>query len=271
MRRAIPYSAVFVALLFAPLTEPGARAQDPLPVKVAFSFSDAATASRYKSAQPVILDSLIATLDRTCRFWKFASNVDGVTELRFQALKQTEKWDLVLELWNPIASRVEKQWSMTLFGPGVVARMGLPSKSQWPLEVKRAFQAGLLTDDPESLFGSLRSFAPLGKEVALTASAMDAVLPLSWDVYQGLAVSKFRIACRLGAEMVTLHSEGCGVARSYLNANFQGIVVRHARWSQGNTSEKPGNHLNEYKRLKPASFYLEQYLPAPAGLARADH
>jgi hypothetical protein len=93
-----------------------------------------------------------------------------------------------------------------------------------------------------------------------------AVLPLEFDKYRELSLSKFLIMCEWRDHgIVILHSTGTGAPMDFTPdaPKFKGIWVVLNKWDFGGNIEEVSIHVNDLPGLKPRALYLEQINLAP--------
>lgn len=249
------------------------EAQEAEPIYVVFEFRAAAVSNLYSQTelmdvQRKIGESLAARCAAKLTFWDFqAGTVNDYPRLSVW-LDPHGGWAIQMTLSRAAGdSRPAQPWMVTLFPPGEIGeRRGYPAADRWPELIKMAFDERMLGEKRDQVFTVLRESVPLGKIVLPIGSPTPgagshrALLPLRWDRYGQLAMSKFRIDCNSDQGRVKLHSKGVGQPWLYQGpSSFCGIVVQHLKWQSTGEPEDIGNHLTNLQQLKPFAFYLLEF------------
>ena len=246
--------------------------QEALPIYVSFEFQVPAVANLFPPGRLKELESQIAkSLAESCAaripYWTFQTGPANAFPRLAISLNEHADWSIQMELRREAGRSDPGQvWTATLFTAGEIGRRGFPGPDKWAPVIRAAFDERML-DKKDQLLAVLRDSIPLGKLVLATeatpssAEKARAILPLRWDRYGVLALSKFRIDYNLANQgRVKLQSQGIGLPLIYSGPQpYCGIVVQHRKYvPPAGEPDDISKHLAIIGHLTPVAFYLQE-------------
>jgi hypothetical protein len=153
-------------------------------------------------------------------------------------------------------------WNGVLLKPGEVTQYwGLPTGDNLVKIVVDRFESRIIQDYKDRIKEVLvrnvpvRSVTPSEIHVFSTSIPVQAALPLTWEVYCGVANSQFMIKCHWGRVLIEIDSDGTGGPYKDPNSNsIQGIIVEYKAWQR----EKIEQHLSDLNKSFPFAIYFRK-------------
>jgi hypothetical protein len=181
--------AVFCALVIILSACFAAHAQQPMPIYVTFKWPLDIPPEDQREINKAILD----ILGEEFHFWAFRENEGNhFPQLAISARKGT-RWLLLMDFRT--ASDWRKEWSVTLYAEGELARQGNPARGQWEPKISDVFRNVLINPEFDEIREKFLSHVAISQRVLRVPNLPEtlALLPLSWKVFNSLAMSEFKI------------------------------------------------------------------------------